>query len=99
MNQIKQHIQQLNSPNPAARREAIIALGKLANPAAIGPLTQASENDPDPVLQEFARKAVRHIQKGQPQQVETIDATPETLSLPALSGEIDEIEEPSDALI
>ena len=56
-------IDQLQSSDPAERRQAIIALGRGKNPGALPALEDASRNDPDPELRELARKAGAFIRQ------------------------------------
>jgi tetratricopeptide (TPR) repeat protein len=55
------YLDQLKSTNPDERREAIIALGKQKDAAALKPLAEIYQNDPDPALRELAFKAGRYI--------------------------------------
>jgi hypothetical protein len=60
-------IQQLQDPDPAVRRQAIIALANSHNLAALQPLAAVYRGDPDPALRELALKAGRYLkQHGQP---------------------------------
>lgn len=54
-------LDQLRSPDPEVRRKAIIALGREKDPAALAPLAEVYQNDPDPALRELAYKAGRYI--------------------------------------
>src|SRR5947209_3519053 len=54
-------VQQLDSPDPAVRRNAIIALGKSADGRALNVLAKVYRTDPDPALRELALKAGQHI--------------------------------------
>jgi len=56
-------ISQLNDDDPARRREAIVALGKSKNPAALRPLAEIYRSDPEPDLRELARKAGVYIRQ------------------------------------
>ncbi len=58
-------IAQLNSPDPGARRQAIIALGRAADPRALSALGSVYRNDPLPELRELALKAGRYIRQHQ----------------------------------
>ena len=60
---IDQMVRQLQDPDPERRRQAIIALGKSQNPAAMQPLAQIFRNDPEPDLRELARRAGMHIRQ------------------------------------
>lgn len=60
---IDQFVAQLQSPDPNQRRQAIIALGKSRNPAALQHLAQIFRNDPEPNLRELARRAGVHIRQ------------------------------------
>jgi hypothetical protein len=53
----------VKSRNEAERREAIIALGKSGDPAALEPLAEVFRGDANPELRELARKAGLHIRK------------------------------------
>ncbi len=55
------YIDQLKSPDPDERKQAILALGRLKDPAALKPLAEVYRSDPDPALRELALKAGRHI--------------------------------------
>lgn len=55
------YLEQLRSPDPEIRRQAIIAIGRQKDPAALGPLADIYRNDPDPGLRELAYKAGRYI--------------------------------------
>lgn len=59
----EQLVDQLKSADAAERREAIIGLGKLADPRALSHLAQVYKTDSDPALRELAAKAGRHINK------------------------------------
>ena len=61
----EQYVEALQSTDAARRREAIIGLGRLADPRALRHLADVYRRDPDPVLRELAAKAGRHIQKMQ----------------------------------
>lgn len=69
---IDQYIQQLQSPDPQQRRQAIIALGRSRDRAALKHLAQIFRNDPEPDLRDLARRAGQHIR----QAVNPIDAKP-----------------------
>lgn len=58
---IDQYLRQLNSNDPAERREAIIALGKSRDERALRPLSNVIKTDPDDSLRALALKAGRHI--------------------------------------
>lgn len=60
---IDQFIAQLRDNNPDRRRQAIIALGKSLDPAAMPHLANVYRTDPDPALRELARKAGLHIRQ------------------------------------
>lgn len=72
---MENHIQDLRSPDPSKRREAIIALGKLADARALPYLAKVYQSDPDAAIRELAAKAGRHI-KGQQSQTNTPRPTP-----------------------
>jgi hypothetical protein len=66
---IDELIRQLQSPDPAERRNAIIALANTKDPAALKPLATVYRSDPDPALREMALKAGRYIhQQSEPMQ-------------------------------
>ncbi len=54
---------QLQNPDPAVRRKAIVALGRTKDLAALKPLAAVYHNDPVPELRELARQAGRYIQQ------------------------------------
>jgi hypothetical protein len=58
----ERHIQQLQDPNSAKRREAIIALGKLGDTRAIKPLASLYKSESDPALRDLVAKAGKHLQ-------------------------------------
>jgi hypothetical protein len=58
---LNRYLEQLKSQNPDERREAIIGLGKQKDAAALKPLAEIYQNDPDPALRELAFKAGRYI--------------------------------------
>lgn len=62
-NSFDQLIQQLQSPDPDQRREAIMALANTKNRAALQPLAALYRSDPDPALRDLALKAGRYIQQ------------------------------------
>ena len=59
-------IQQLRDRNPAVRRQAIIALGKSKDIAALRPLADVFRGDADTDLRELARKAGLYIRQQNP---------------------------------
>ncbi|HEX3051399.1 MAG TPA: HEAT repeat domain-containing protein [Aggregatilineaceae bacterium] len=61
-------LHQLNSPDPAQRRSAIIALANSRDPSALSSLARIYQTDPDPALREMALKAGRYIQQYAKQQ-------------------------------
>ena len=60
---IDQWIQQLKSPDPEQRRQAIVALANTRDPAALAPLAAIYRGDPEPALREMALKAGRYIRQ------------------------------------
>jgi hypothetical protein len=79
---IEQWVQQLQSPDPQQRRQAIIALANARDPAAITPLAAVYQGDPDPELRDLALKAGRFIR-----QEAATDAPPQTaLTVPPEAG-------------
>lgn len=60
---IDELIRQLQDPDPETRRNAIRALGRSKNPAALKPLAAIVQSDPDPELREYARKAGQYIRQ------------------------------------
>ena len=59
-------VSQLQSMNAGQRREAIMALGRTKDRAAIPHLSRVAETDPDDELRELARKAAIYIDKHAP---------------------------------
>jgi len=55
-------LQDLQSPDPQTRGEAIIQLANLRDPAVLPALAQVHRTDPDPRLRELALKAGRYVQ-------------------------------------
>lgn len=76
---IDQFVQQLQSPDPQQRRQAIIALGKSKDPAALKHLAQIFRNDPEPELRDLAKRAGQHIR----QAVNAVDPMRPPLSVPS----------------
>jgi hypothetical protein len=72
-------VQQLQSPDPHQRRQAVIALANARNPAALKALAAIFHGDPDPELRELALKAGRFIRQetGQTTGAETRAEAPE----------------------
>lgn len=60
---ISQYLAQLQHSDPAKRREAIIALGKLADPSALPHLAQRYKVESDPALRDLIVKVGKHIQQ------------------------------------
>lgn len=60
---IEQFLAQLHSPDPAQRRQAIIALGRAKDPRALSALAAVYRTDPLPELREMALKAGRYIKQ------------------------------------
>jgi tetratricopeptide (TPR) repeat protein len=89
---ITQYINQLNSGDAMRRREAIIALGKSGDAAALKPLAEVYRNDPDPTLRELALKAGKYLR--QQTGGTTTPSTPPPARRPVTSiqDEIDEYE-------
>ena len=58
-----ERLDQLQNLDPAVRREAIIALGRSKDLAALPELAKVYKNDPVPELRELARQAGRYIQQ------------------------------------
>src|SRR5690606_14816885 len=58
-----ERLDQLQNPDPAVRRGAIIALGRSKDLAALPELAKVYKNDPVPELRELARQAGRYIQQ------------------------------------
>lgn len=63
LSMIDQLIQQLRDPDPVTRRNAIRELARSKSPAALKPLAGIIQNDPDPELREYARKAGQYIRQ------------------------------------
>jgi tetratricopeptide (TPR) repeat protein len=90
---ITQYINQLKSGDAVRRREAIIALGKSGDAAALKPLAEVYRNDPEPALRELALKAGKYLRQ------QTGDAAPAASPPPparrsvnSIQDEIDEYE-------
>ncbi|MDW8299672.1 MAG: hypothetical protein RML95_10075 [Anaerolineae bacterium] len=90
---IERYLEQLNSPNVAQRREAILALGKLRDPRALPHLAQRYKIEPDVELRDLIIKAGKYIQQAaaerQPESqvpTQTPSAVPITPSSP-VSGQ------------
>jgi len=60
---VERYIQLLQSSDPAKRKGAIIALGKLGDRRALKPLAQVYKTDPDESLRTLAKRAGMYIQK------------------------------------
>lgn len=58
-----ERLDQLQNPDPAVRREAIIALGRSKDLDALPELAKVYQSDPVPELRELARQAGRYIQQ------------------------------------
>jgi len=58
-----ERLDQLQNPDPAVRRQAIIALGRSKDLAALPELANVYQSDPVPELRELARQAGRYIQQ------------------------------------
>jgi tetratricopeptide (TPR) repeat protein len=58
---IESLLQQLQSPDPAERKQAIVALANTRNPEALAALQHVYQNDPELELREMALKAGRYI--------------------------------------
>ncbi|MFO7323212.1 MAG: HEAT repeat domain-containing protein [Chloroflexota bacterium] len=82
------YVEQLRSADPQVRRQAIIALGKQKDPAALRPLAEVYRNDPDPALRELAYKAGRYIKANAAP--ETTPAAPPETSLESLLSPLEE---------
>ena len=54
-------LEQLRSPEPAIRRQAIRSLARSGDQQALKYLKYALENDPDPQLREYARRGARYL--------------------------------------
>jgi hypothetical protein len=67
----ERHIQQLQDPNSAKRREAIIGLGKLGDTRAIKPLASLYKSETDPALRDLVAKAGKHLQALEKQEMAT----------------------------
>lgn len=76
---IDELLRQLQDPDPAERRSAIIALANTKNPAALKPLAQVYRSDPDPDLRELALKAGRYLH----QQSQPVEAAESDYAAPA----------------
>ncbi len=73
---IDQWLTQLQHSDPAKRREAILALGKLADVRALPHLAQLYKTESDPTLRELAAKAGKHIQQSAAQRKRRTDELP-----------------------
>lgn len=60
---LEQLVQRLRSPDAAQRRQAIMALANLRDPAALPALAHIYRNDPDTELRDLALKAERYIRQ------------------------------------
>lgn len=60
---IDELIQQLDDVSPVRRKDAVIALGKSRDMAALRPLAKVYRTDPDPEVRELARKAGIYIRQ------------------------------------
>ncbi len=83
---------QLNSPDPTARRQAIIGLGRSKDIAALPPLARVFSTDSEPELRELARKAAQYIRQ-QNKSADSFDSpagtpAPETLGGDSSSGAV-----------
>ena len=87
-----QHLEMLQSSDPAQRRQAIIALGKSADKRALKPLGQVYKTDPDESLRQLALKAGRHIQKttsaADEDALDIVATTPEVIEAPQPSSDV-----------
>lgn len=70
------YVDQLNDRDPQRRREAIIALGRSKNLAAIPYLSKVFRDDPDNELRELARKAATYIRQNNPDVGASTEALP-----------------------
>jgi hypothetical protein len=83
---IERYIQQLKSPDPAARRAAIVALANSKDAAALGPLGEVYRSDPEPALRELALKAGQYISQAQTAAGRTSQPTGRASQTPTDSG-------------
>jgi hypothetical protein len=58
---IQSAIRQLQDTNTGVRRDAVMMLGRIADPDALDALAEVVRRDPDPTVRELARKAGQHI--------------------------------------
>jgi hypothetical protein len=85
----EQWLAQLQHSDPAKRREAIIALGKLADPGALPHLAQRYKVESEPALRDLIVRAGKHIQqvaaerKRESQAAKLAAATPVKLRTPS----------------
>lgn len=63
---LDEQLQQLHSPDPDQRRQAITALANSKDAAALAPLAAVYRSDPDPALRELALKAGRYLRQHAP---------------------------------
>jgi hypothetical protein len=96
---IESTIQQLTSPDPELRRQAIIYAGKSGDTRFMKPLGAVYKTDPDPALRELALKAGRHL-RGLQSKVETGEQTQifATQNMPVVESATPEIEQPVSAV-
>jgi hypothetical protein len=60
---IDQYVSQLDSPDAERRKQAVIALGKSGDRAALAHLSRVYKTDPNPEIRELALKAGRYLKK------------------------------------
>ncbi|NWF67837.1 MAG: HEAT repeat domain-containing protein [Chloroflexi bacterium] len=60
---IDQYVRQLDSADPQKRRQAVIALGKSGDRAALPHLARVYKNDPDSEIRDLALRAGRYLKK------------------------------------
>ena len=81
-------LQDIQSPDPQVRGEAIIRLANLRDPGLLPTLAQIHRTDPDPRLRELALKAGRYIQLSAPTGTASALAESAAGAQPAVSPEV-----------
>jgi hypothetical protein len=86
---LNDYLAQLDSPDSEQRKQAVIALGRLQDPAALQRLADVYHSDPDDAVRELAFKAGRYIRQ-------SIDANGATMPSAAVSAPTERVVPPSD---
>jgi hypothetical protein len=84
---VARYLTSLRSPNADLRKQAISALGKLADPSALPELSQAQQTDPEPDLRLLAARAIQYIQQQQANRPAAAPAQAAGLGFLSLSDE------------